>query len=134
MLDKILIIYIIIFCFFLLYMDKEKVLKMKPSAYKSMMLSRFGLSKSTPEKKKDLIRWKNEKWQNLTARITDNEFKACGAKGKKQKKLNLPSICRASVVISKKTPKPLAKNVSDRQIKKAINIKKKGKRIDWKKL
>lgn len=113
-------------------MKKEKVLKMKPSAYKSMMLGKLGLTKTTPEKKADLIRWKNEKWQNLTARLTDNKYLPCGQKGKKQK--NMPSVCRPSVKINNDTPKPLAKNVSDKQIKKAISIKKKGKQIQWSKL
>jgi hypothetical protein len=121
----------------LLYMDKEikRIKKMKPSAYKSMMLGKVGLSKTTPQKKKDLIRWKNEKWENLTAKITDGDkFYACGQKGKKQIKKNMPSVCRASVKINNKTPKPLSKDVSNKQIKKAVEIKKKGKRIDWSKL
>ena len=40
-------------------MEKEK-----HSAYKSMRLKG---NKTTPEGKKDLIRWKNESWKNLTA-------------------------------------------------------------------
>lgn len=114
-------------------MNKEKVLKMKPSAYRSMMMGKLGLSKSTPKKKKDLIIWKNEKWQNLTAKITDNQFKACGAKGKKQKELNLPSICRPSVKINKNTAK-LGKEYTIAQLKKAIKIKKRGGVIKWNKL
>jgi hypothetical protein len=111
-------------------MDKEKVLKMKPSAYKSMMLGQLGLT--NPEKKKDLLRWKKEKWINLTALITDNKKLPCGQKGKKQG--NLPSVCRASVKISDKTPKPLSSQLSKQQIKKAIEIKKKGKTIKWNEL
>jgi hypothetical protein len=114
-------------------MDKEKVLKMKHSAYKSMRLGQLKLNKTTPEKKKDLIRWKNEKWENLTAKITDGDkFYPCGQKGKKQG--NLPSVCRASVKISNKTPKPLSSQLSKQQIKKAIEIKKKDKRINWSEL
>jgi hypothetical protein len=116
-------------------MDKEikRIKKMKNSAYKSMMLGKVRLTKTSPQKKKDLIRWKNEKWENLTARITDGDkFYACGQKGKKQG--NLPSVCRASLKISNKTPKPLSNDVSNKQIKKAVEIKKKGKRIDWSEL
>jgi hypothetical protein len=115
-------------------MNKEKVLKMKPSAYKSMMMGKLGLSKSTPEKKKDLLRWKREKWINLTALITDNKKLPCGQKGKKQKERNLPSVCRASIKINEKTPEPLVSQLSKQQIKKAIQIKQKGQRINWKNL
>jgi hypothetical protein len=118
-------------------MDKEKkrILKMKPSAYKSMMLGKLNMSDSTPQKKKDLIRWKNEKWENLSARITDGDkFYACGQKGKKQIKKDVPSVCRPSVKINNKTPKPLSKNITDKQIKKAIDIKKKGGTIKWSEL
>jgi hypothetical protein len=115
-------------------MNKEKVLKMKNSAYKSMMMGKLGLSKSTPEKKKDLLRWKKEKWINLTALITDNKKLPCGQKGKKQKQRNLPSVCRPSIKISEKTPKPLTSQLSKQQIKKAIKIKQKGERINWKNL
>jgi hypothetical protein len=119
-------------------MDKEKVLKMKPSAYRSMLMGKLGLTKSNPEKKKDLIRWgnanKGEKWINLTALITDKKKQPCGMKGKNQIKLNLPSVCRPSVRVNKKTPKPLASELSVQKIKKAIQIKKKGKRINWNEL
>tara|TARA_R110000868_G_scaffold322_1_gene2641 strand:+ start:192 stop:509 length:318 start_codon:yes stop_codon:yes gene_type:complete len=103
----------------------------KHSAYKSMRLKG---NKTTPEGKADLIRWKNEKWVNLTAKITDNKKLPCGTKGKKQKELKLPSICRPSVKINSKTPAPLASSYSTSQIKKAINIKKKGQIINWNKL
>ena len=107
---------------------------MKPSAYRSMKLGSLGLTKTTPQKKADLIRWRDEKWVNLTARLTDKKNLPCGTKGKIQKKQGLPSVCRPSVKISEKTPKPLAKKVSNQQIKKAIEIKKKGKNILWSKL
>lgn len=44
-------------------MDKADIKKMKPSAYKSMMMKKVGLNKerSTPQETRDLIRWKNEK-------------------------------------------------------------------------
>jgi hypothetical protein len=118
-------------------MNREKVLKMKPSAYRSMMMGKLGLTKSSPQKKKDLLRWgsptKGEKWINLTAKITDKKIQPCGMKGKKQKQLGLPSVCRPSVKVSNITPK-LAQDFTTKQIKKAIQIKKKGKTINWKKL
>jgi len=117
-------------------MDKADVKKMKPSAYKSMMMKKVGLNKerSTPQETRDLIRWKKEKWQNLTAKLTDNKFYACGSKGKKQKELGLPSICRPSKKVNDKTPLPLAGSYSTAQIKKAIDIKKQGKIIKWRDL
>lgn len=114
-------------------MNKKEVLKMKPSAYRSMLMGKLNISKTTPEKEKDLLRWKNEKWQNLTPRaMGDNAFYECGRKGKEQG--GLPSVCRPSVKINEKTPKPLAKELTKEQIKKAIEIKKKGGRINWQKL
>jgi len=116
-------------------MNKNEVLKMKPSAYRSMLMGKLGLSKSTPEKEKDLLRWKKEKWQNLTPlTLGETEFYECGKQSKKQKELNLPSVCRASVRINEKTPKPLAKQLSKKQIKEAVEIKKKGNIIKWSKL
>jgi hypothetical protein len=113
-------------------MNKDEIKKMKPSAYKSMMLGKMGLSKSTPESEADLKRWVREKWQNLTPRILgDNTFYACGKQSKEQKEKGLPSVCRPSVKINDKTPSPLSKNLTITQIKKAVDIKKQGKRINW---
>jgi hypothetical protein len=103
----------------------------KHSAYASMNIKG---NITTPEEKADLIRWGREKWLNLTAGITDNKKLACGTKGKKQKELGLPSICRPSIKISNKTPSPLSSSYTKQQIKKAINIKKKGEIIKWKSL
>jgi hypothetical protein len=115
-------------------MDKEikKVLDMKPSAYRSARMSKLKLSEKK-DKNNNLNRWFKEKWGNLTAtRITDKDkFYNCGTKGKKQKELGLPSVCRPSVKISEKTPKPLSENLTDKQIKKAIKIKEKNKVIIW---
>ena len=46
-------------------MDKADVKKMKPSAYKSMMMKKVGLNTEppTPQETRDLIRWKNEYYQ-----------------------------------------------------------------------
>jgi hypothetical protein len=114
--------------------QKEAVKNMKPSAYRSMLMGKLGMTKSTPEKKKDLLRWgsanKGEKWVNLTAYITDGKKNIpCGTKGKNQG--NLPSVCRPSVKVNEKTPKPLANELNKKQIANAVFIKKQNKRIDW---
>lgn len=100
------------------------------SAYASMRLKG---NKPTAEGRKDLIRWKNEKWINLTAKITDNKTLPCGTKGKKQIDLSLPSVCRPTVKVNDKTP-TLASSYSKEEIKKAIAIKKQGKTVNWKAL
>lgn len=114
------------------YLKRFNIDKIPNSAYRSMMMGKLGLTKTTPGKKKDLLRWKNEKWQNLTAKITDGDkFYPCGMKGKKQKEKNLPSVCRPSVKVNDKTPKPLSGSISKQKIKKAVDIKKKGEYIKW---
>jgi hypothetical protein len=100
------------------------------SAYDSM---RKKGNVTSPEAKADLIRWGKERWLNLTAKITDNKKLPCGTKGERQKELGLPSVCRPSVRINEKTPS-LSSSYTDKQIKKAIDIKKKGKTIRWKEL
>lgn len=111
------------------------ILKMKSSAYKSMLLGKYNKTDSNPKKEKDLLRWKTEKWQNLTPiALGEKEFYECGKKSRQQEDDALPSVCRPSIKVNKKTPKPLAKELSKEQIKKAIEIKKKGGRIDWNKL
>jgi len=102
----------------------------KHSAYKSMKLKG---NKTTPEAKADLVRWGNEKWVNLTAQMTDKKNLKCGTKGKKQQELKLPSVCRPTIKINDKTP-VLANQYTKAQIKKAIEIKKKGNTIKWSKL
>lgn len=122
--------------------DKDtinKIKKMKPSAYRSMLLGKYGLTNSTPQKKKDLLRWgsptKGEKWLNLTPygeglvkSIKDSP--ACGSRHEKQKG---KSVCRPLIKINKKTPE-IATTYTKAQIKKAIEIKNKGNTINWKKL
>jgi len=106
----------------------------KPSAYRSMKLAKLGLTKPTTKANRGaLLDWTRQKWVNLTALLTDKKELACGTKGKKQKELGLPSVCRPSVRTNKKTPM-LAKEFSNKQIKKAIELKKKGKRINWSEL
>ena len=110
----------------------QKILNEKHSAYRSMKLSQLGLSRPTNNKNKDnLITWKKEMWENLTAKLTDGDkFYNCGNKGKNQIKMDLPSVCRPSVRINNKTPK-IASEFTENQIRKAIKIKQAGKRIDW---
>jgi len=106
----------------------------KHSAYRSMKLAKLGLTKpTTKDNRGALLDWTREKWVNLTALLTDGKELACGTKGKKQKELGLPSVCRPSIRINKKTP-ILAKEFTNKQITKAIELKKKGKRINWKEL
>ena len=104
-----------------------------PSAYRSMRLSKLGLSQPSKETEEKLRRWKNENWVNLTPLLTDKKLEPCGNKGKNQKKLNLPSVCRPTIKISAETPS-LAQSFSKAQIKKAIELKKQGERIMWNKL
>ena len=114
---------------------KKELQAQKPSAYKSMRLGK--LSKpTTKENKGALLRWTKEDWVNLTALLTDNKKLPCGTKGKKQKEQNLPSVCRPSKQVSEITTKPLAKDLTIAQIKKAVEIKKKktNNRINWNKL
>jgi hypothetical protein len=106
----------------------------KHSAYKSMKDAMQGKTKPTTKKNKgDLERWGKERWKNLTATYITDKDKSypCGQKGKKQIEMNLPSVCRPSVKISDKTPKPLAQNLTKKQIEKAIEIKKKDLMIYW---
>jgi len=117
--------------------QKKEVKARKPSAYRSMLMGKLGMTKSTPAKKKDLTRWgsptKGEQWINLTAQITDKKELPCGTKGKKQKEQGLKSVCRPKKKVNEKTPE-IASSYSTAQIKKAIAIKQKGKRINWKEL
>jgi len=99
----------------------------KHSAYKSM---KMGTGK--PKKgNKALINWGKESWKNLSPSILgDNKFYECGTQSIEQKKIKLPSVCRPTKKVTNKTPK-LAQSYSKEQIKKAVEIKKKGKRINW---
>ena len=101
------------------------------SAYKSMAIAKEGKTKS---KDGNLRIWIKEKWQNLTPlTLEDNIFYECGKKSKEQIKKDIPSVCRPSVKVDKDTPK-LAKEFTKKQIKKAVQIKKKGEYIKWSEL
>ena len=110
--------------------EKEAVKKMKPSAYKSMLMGKLNMTEKTPKKTQDLKRWKLEEWVNLGSLLVGDE-KPCGTKYKGQKD---KTVCRPKKKIDKSTPQPLAYDLSEKQIKKAIKQKNEGKRINWKKL
>jgi hypothetical protein len=104
--------------------------EMKNSAYRSMVLGKQNKTKSTPEKKKQLKTWGDEKWLNLNALLIGLELPC----GKKYKGQTTATVCRPKFDKSSKThktPEPLAYNLTKKQIKKAIQIKEKGKRIKW---
>ncbi len=104
---------------------------MKPSAYRSMHLARKNKTKVNDGK---LRIWINEKWVNLNAIKDLGIILPCGKKYENQKE---PTVCRPLYDMTTryhKTPKPLALDLSNEQIKKAIDIKKKNKRINWKKI
>lgn len=104
----------------------------KHSAYKSMfLLSKYeelgGRINKEAKKKSGLKTWTTEeKWKNLTP-YTEGLTKSrtefvCGERHPKQK---APTICR---------PLKEVKKYTKAQLKKALEIKKKGKTINWKEL
>tara|TARA_R110000787_G_scaffold11457_1_gene38003 strand:- start:1062 stop:1466 length:405 start_codon:yes stop_codon:yes gene_type:complete len=108
----------------------------KNSAYKSMYLvktyEKLG-GKINPKLKNGKLNiWNKEKWKNLTPYalgLTSDKFKyECGDAPIKQKKI--PSICRPTKKINKDTTS-LAQEYNKKQIIKALEIKKKGNRINW---
>ena len=106
--------------------------KEKHSAYRSMKLAAEGKSKpTTKENKGALKRWTEEQWLNLNALVDIGKELPCGTKYKGQKE---PTVCRPKKKVSEKTPKPLAKDVSKKQVRKAVEIKKKGLNIKWSEL
>ena len=102
-----------------------------PSAYRSMQLAKLGLSKPTNKDNKGaLLRWTKQNWVNLNALKDMGIYIPCGKKYPGQTE---PTVCRPKKKVGK-TPLPLADDLTKRQIEKAIEIKKKGKRINWKDL
>jgi len=110
----------------------------KHSAYKSMDLvktyKRMGGRIDKSKKKGGTDKWNKEQWKNLTGvalgKMSIADAPKCGNKYKGQKE---PSICRPTKKIDEKTP-VLAQSYSRSQLKKALEIKKKGKTINWKNL
>jgi hypothetical protein len=111
--------------------QKEAVLASKPSAYRSMQLSALGLSKPNKDNKGALKTWVRENWINLNALKDMGIYIPCGQKYPGQTE---PTVCRPRYKVGNKTPSPLADDLTKRQIEKAIEIKKKGLRINWKDL
>ena len=106
--------------------------KEKHSAYRSMKLASEGKTKPTNKSNQGALqRWSDEKWLNLNALIYLGQEIPCGTKYKGQKE---PTVCRPKKKISSDTPPLLAKDFTKKQIQKAIEIKKQGKRVDWSKL
>lgn len=113
-------------------MNDKKLKDMKPSAYKSMWLAKENKGKG--ENKGGLKKWINEEWLNLNSLYKTGKELPCGQKYKGQTE---PTVCRPKNDLSDKnhkTPKPLAYDLTKKKVQKAINIKKQGKRIDWKKI
>ena len=129
------------------YLDKKLHNKIKKeadkkfknnSAYKSMFINKEYLKaggKIKSDGKDKLNNWRRERWVNLSGvalgKTKLKDAPECGIKDKNQGKN--PSICRPSVKINKDTPK-LAQSFSKEQLKKALDIKNKNKRIMWEKL
>lgn len=106
--------------------------KEKHSAYRSMKLASEGKTKPVSKSNRGALqRWSDEKWLNLNSLLYLGIELPCGTKYKGQKE---PTVCRPKKKISSQTPTPLAKDLTKKQIEKAIEIKKQGKRIDWSKL
>jgi len=112
----------------------------KNSAYKSMFLveeyERLGGKINKNLKKSGTATWLKEKWVNLSpiAMGLETDIKkltVCGKKHPKQK--SEPTICRPTKKINKNTTS-LAQSFSKSQIKKAFEIKKQKKRINWNEL
>ena len=115
----------------------------KHSAYKSMQLIRTykELGGRINEKfskpgvtfgKGGTSTWRSEKWKNLSPVALDltsiKKAPVCGVKHPKQGKNK--SICRPTIKINSKTPK-LAQDYSKTQIRRAQQLKNKGKIIQW---
>ena len=131
------------------YLDKDIYKKAKAevdkdfkkhSVYKSMQLVKtykaLGGRIDETKTKGGTNTWLKEKWLNLAPYAEGNikdisKSPACGTKGKNQKG---PRICRPSKKVNSKTPKPIVKDLSKSQVKKAYDIKRKGGRITWKSL
>lgn len=103
----------------------------KPSAYKSAFLVKtykeLGGRLKDEKKPSGLKKWfVEEDWRNYTpfaeGLTTKKNAPKCGQRHPKQKK---PSVCR---------PSKEAKKYSKKDLKKAVEIKAKGKQIDWFKL
>lgn len=109
----------------------QKVLKEKPSAYRSMKMSQLNITPKSKQDKGKLKQWTREEWLNLNALLDVNLELPCGKKYKGQTD---ETVCRPKKKVNKSTPSPLAYDLTKKQIKKAIKKKNKGERINWKEL
>ncbi len=114
-------------------MDIEKIKNLPNSAYRSMLLSKAKANVTQPKTKNkgDLKKWRLERWVNLNALRDKNLEIPCGQKYPNQ---TTPTVCRPMKRINKTTPTPLAYELTNNQITKAIKQKEKGQRINWKDL
>lgn len=119
--------------------DIDKSFKAKGGAYKSLALIKrykdMGGKINERKSKGGLSKWLKEDWRNLTPYAEGSvkslkESPKCGSKGKNQKG---PSVCRPLKKMDSKTVS-LATEYSKAQIKKAVQIKKRGETIQWKNL
>ena len=116
---------------------KKEIFKeyQKPSAYRSMALikkyKQLGGRINENIKKGGTGLWLEEKWKNLTPYVEGlvpsiSKTPVCGKRHPDQKG---PSICRPT--IKKKGTTSLAQDFTKSQMKKAVDIKKKGGIIKW---
>jgi hypothetical protein len=106
----------------------------KHSAYRSMAIIKkykeLGGRIDESKSKRGTEKWLEEKWVNLTpyveGLVNSKRAYVCGKKHPEQKG---PSICRPT--IKKKGTTSLAQDFNKTQLKKALEIKKKGKIINW---
>tara|TARA_Y100000114_G_C11665376_1_gene281112 strand:+ start:408 stop:806 length:399 start_codon:yes stop_codon:yes gene_type:complete len=107
----------------------------KPSAYRSMALIKkykeLGGRVDESKKRGGTDLWLEEKWKNLTPYVEGlvpsiSKAPVCGKRHPDQK---APSICRPT--IKKKGTTSLAQDFTKAQMKKALDIKKKGGVIKW---
>jgi predicted metal-dependent peptidase len=115
--------------------DKADKIYKKNSAYKSMYINNEYVKaggKIKNGKTSNLENWRKEEWKNLSGvALGKTKLKnapECGVKDKNQGKN--PSICRPTKKVNKTTPK-LAQSFNKEQLKKALDIKNKNKRINW---
>jgi len=115
--------------------DKADKIYKKNSAYKSMYINNEYVKaggKIKNGKTSNLENCRKEEWKNLSGvALGKTKLKnapECGVKDKNQGKN--PSICRPTKKVNKTTPK-LAQSFNKEQLKKALDIKNKNKRINW---
>ena len=109
----------------------------KPSAYKSMFIvklyKQYG-GRYTDENKlnktKSTSRWLREKWVQVSSYLKDGKKVACGS----EKAGNIHA-CRPTVRVNKQTPLTIDELIElhgKPKLLKLVELKKKGKRINWK--